>query len=70
MEVSLLIQSLDYAWQRRNDYYVGGDMPLYYSQTQTKKNDFRCPDVFVVLETNRQPERRAWLVWEALRRRC
>lgn len=63
-QVSVLIESLDYAWARRSDFYLGGDMPLYYSETQTKTNDFRCPDLFVVLGTSRQPERRAWIVWE------
>lgn len=63
-QMMILIQSLDFAWAERSDFYVGGDMPLYYGQSQTKKNDFRCPDVFVVLDTTRAPERRAWIVWE------
>jgi Uma2 family endonuclease len=63
-QMMVLLQSLDFAWAKRSDFYVGGNMPLYYSKSQTKKNDFRCPDVFVVLDTTRQPERRAWIVWE------
>jgi hypothetical protein len=38
-------------------------MFVYYSQTQEKKNDFRGPDVFVVLDTVRK-ERKSWVVWE------
>src|SRR5688572_20570702 len=38
-------------------------MFLYFSETQSRRNDFRGPDVFVVLNTSRR-ERRAWVVWE------
>jgi hypothetical protein len=38
-------------------------MFLYFSETQTRRNDFRGPDVFVVLDTERR-ERKAWVVWE------
>jgi Uma2 family endonuclease len=62
-QMEILIQSLDWAWADRRDYYAGGDMFLYFSETQTRKNDFRGPDVFVVLGTDRR-ERRAWVVWE------
>jgi len=62
-QMEVLIQSLDWAWGDRRDYYAGGDMFLYFSETQARKNDFRGPDVFVVLGTDRH-ERRAWVVWE------
>src|SRR5262249_9171941 len=41
---------------------VGGNMFVYYSELQTKQNDFRGPDVFVVLDTQRR-ERKSWVVW-------
>jgi Uma2 family endonuclease len=62
-QMVLLMQSLEDAWRDRQDYYVGGNMFLYFSLLQTKKNDFRGPDVFVVLDTVRK-ERRSWVVWE------
>lgn len=62
-QMIVLIESLRTAWQSRKDYYVGGNMFLYFSETQAKKNDFRGPDVFVVMNTT-QRERRAWVVWE------
>jgi Uma2 family endonuclease len=62
-QMQLLIDSLELAWNDRDDFYVGGDMFLYFSETQTRKNDFRGPDVFVVLNTKRR-ERKAWVVWE------
>ena len=38
-------------------------MFLYFSKTQAKNNDFRGPDVFVVMNTSRR-ERKSWVVWE------
>ena len=62
-QMMVLIESLEYAWSERTDFYVGGNMFLYFSETQARHNDFRGPDVFVVLNTTRR-ERRAWVVWE------
>jgi Uma2 family endonuclease len=59
---TLLTSSLERAWDARDDFYVGGNMFVYYSQLQTKQNDFRGPDVFVVLDTTRR-ERKSWVVW-------
>jgi Uma2 family endonuclease len=59
---TLLTSSLERAWDARDDFYVGGNMAVYYSQLQTKQNDFRGPDVFVVLDTVRR-ERKSWVVW-------
>jgi len=59
---TLLTSSLGRAWDDRDDFYVGGNMFIYYSQLQQKQNDFRGPDVFVVLDTTRR-ERKSWVVW-------
>lgn len=61
-QMELLIGSLSLAWKDRDDFFVGGNMFLYFSETQTVRNDFRGPDVFVVLDTTRR-ERRSWVVW-------
>ena len=63
LQMSLLIESLTYAWAGRDDFYVGGNMFVYYSELQAKQNDFRGPDVFVVLDTVRKV-RKSWVVWE------
>src|SRR5688572_9432203 len=63
MQMNLLIESLEEAWQGRNDYFVGGNMFVYFSELQVKKNDFRGPDVFVVLDTERRV-RKSWVAWE------
>ncbi|HMJ14448.1 MAG TPA: Uma2 family endonuclease [Polyangiaceae bacterium] len=62
-QMTVLIESLEFAWQKRDDFYVGGNMFLYFSETQSRRNDFRGPDVFVVLNTTRR-ERLSWIVWE------
>jgi Uma2 family endonuclease len=62
-QMAMLIDSLRSAFRDREDLYVGGNMFLYFSETQSRRNDFRGPDVFVVLGTT-QRERRAWVVWE------
>jgi Uma2 family endonuclease len=59
----LLIQSLEYAWRERDDFFVAGNMFVYFSELQAKASDFRGPDVFVVMDTVRR-ERKSWVVWE------
>lgn len=61
--MTLLIDSLGEHWRDRQDFYVGGNMFIYFSELQAKHNDFRGPDVFVVLNTERR-ERKSWVVWE------
>lgn len=62
-QMVLLIATLQDAWRSRDDYYVGGDMFVYYSELQAKHRDFRGPDVFVVMDTVKR-ERKSWVVWE------
>ncbi|MDC0685885.1 Uma2 family endonuclease [Sorangium atrum] len=62
-QMGLLIEALQLFWRDRDDVYVAGNMAIYFSELQAKKNDFRGPDVFVVLDTNRR-ERKSWVVWQ------
>lgn len=62
-QILLLIQSLEQFWQDRNDFYAFGNLTVYYSPKQRKSEDFRGPDFFVVLGTERKP-RKSWVVWE------
>ena len=41
-QMNLLIDSLAEAWNDRDDFYVGGNMFVYYSELQAKRNDFRA----------------------------
>jgi Uma2 family endonuclease len=62
LQMVLLIQSLKDAWTDRDDFFVAGNMFVYFSETQVKHNDFRGPDVFVVLNTSRR-SRKSWVAW-------
>jgi len=64
VQMNLLIDTLADHWADRDDFYVGGNMFVYFSELQTKGEHFRGPDVFVVLDTNRKKQRKSWVVWE------
>ena len=62
-QMLLLINCLDWLWRDRDDYFAAGNLSIYYSPHKTKSEDFRGPDFFVVLGTERRP-RKSWVVWE------
>ncbi|MBW4683462.1 MAG: Uma2 family endonuclease [Microcoleus vaginatus WJT46-NPBG5] len=62
-QMMLLIKCLDWGWRDRNDFFATGNLTIYYSPRQRKSEDFRGPDFFVVLGTERNP-RKSWVVWE------
>ena len=62
-QLLLLIKCLDWLWQEKTDYFAAGNLTIYYSPKQKKSSDFRGPDFFVVLNTERKP-RKSWVVWE------
>jgi Uma2 family endonuclease len=61
--MTLLIQCLEWWWRDRNDFYASGNLTIYYSPNQRKSEDFRGPDFFVVLGTERKT-RKSWIVWQ------
>ncbi|MDJ1179859.1 Uma2 family endonuclease [Roseofilum sp. BLCC_M91] len=62
-QVILLIQSLERHWRDRQDFYVAGNLSVYYSRQQIESGDWRSPDFFVALKTERKP-RKSWVVWQ------
>jgi Uma2 family endonuclease len=62
-QILILLQSLEWLWQDRNDYFAAANLSIYYSPNQKKSSDFRGPDFFVVLGTERRLERKSWVVW-------
>ncbi|MBP0028861.1 Uma2 family endonuclease [Roseofilum sp. Guam] len=62
-QIILLIQCLERLWRSRQDFYAAGNLTIYYSPRQLKSEDFRGPDFFVVLGTERKP-RKSWTVWQ------
>jgi Uma2 family endonuclease len=62
-QINLLIHLLRSFWHDRQDFYVSGNITIYYSPNQLKSEYFRGPDFFVVLGTERR-SRKSWVVWE------
>ena len=63
LQMMLLLQCLEWLWRDRSDFYATGNLTIYYSPSQRRSEDFRGPDFFVVLGTERRP-RKSWAVWE------
>ncbi len=62
-QIILWLQCLEWLWRDRNNFYAAGNLTIYYSPKQLKSKDFRGPDFFVVLGTERKT-RKSWVVWE------
>ncbi|MDJ0677081.1 MAG: Uma2 family endonuclease [Calothrix sp. MO_167.B42] len=62
-QIILLLKCLKWLWRDRNDFYAAGNLTIYYSPHQSKSENFRGPDFFVVLNTERKI-RKSWVVWE------
>jgi Uma2 family endonuclease len=54
---------LQWLWRDRNDYFVSGNLTVYYSPRQKKSEFFRGPDFFVAKDCDPNPNRRSWVVW-------
>jgi Uma2 family endonuclease len=69
-QINLLIRLLKYWWQDRLDFYISGNLTVYYNVQQLKKRDLspsetlreRGPDVFVVLGAEKK-DRCSWTIW-------
>jgi Uma2 family endonuclease len=61
-QAALLKDSLIDASERR-DFFVAGNMFVYFSEQQIRNNDFRGPDLFVVLDVERKG-RKSCVAWE------
>ncbi len=62
-QMELLIEGLHTWLADREDGYVGGNMFVYFSLAQVRNQDFKGPDIFVVLGVPKG-ERRSWVCWE------
>jgi Uma2 family endonuclease len=62
-QINVLIRLLKYWWSDRPNFYISGNLTVYYNQHQIKTRDFRGPDIFVVLDTEKR-DRRSWMVWD------
>jgi Uma2 family endonuclease len=63
LAMNLLIDAVTYHFRARDDFYVGGNMFIYFSEEQARNRDFRGPDFFFVEGVKREPMRPYWAVW-------
>ncbi|MCY7382437.1 MAG: Uma2 family endonuclease [Microcoleus sp.] len=63
IQLALLVACLEWQWRGRNDFFIGANLTVYYSQQQLRNRDFRGPDFFLIASTEKRP-RRSWVVWE------
>jgi Uma2 family endonuclease len=63
LAMNLLIESVAQHLHQRDDFYVGGNTFIYFSEEQARNRDFRGPDFFFVEGVKREPMRPYWAVW-------
>ena len=64
LAMNLLIESVYCHLAGRTDYYVGGNMFIYFSEEHARNRDFRGPDFFLVWNAPSTPMRPYWAVWK------
>ena len=62
--INLLVESIECHWSGRKDFFVGGDMFMYFSNEHIFNKDFRGPDFFVVKGVDHDRPRRSWISWQ------
>jgi len=64
LAMNLLIEILRYHFRERQDFFVSGNMSLYYSVEQARNRDYRGPDIFFVWDVDGRKDRCYYAVWE------
>lgn len=63
LAMTLLIDVVYHVMHGREDYFVGGDMFLYFNEEQARDRDYRGPDFFFVRGVSLNPPRPYWAIW-------
>ncbi len=64
VEMNLLIEVVTYRLLGQLDFFVGGNMFLYFNEEQARNRDFRGPDFFFVKGAKLNPPRPYWAIWK------
>jgi Uma2 family endonuclease len=64
MQMLALIATLRWHWRDRSDFFVAGNLSVYFSDQCKRNRDFRGPDFFVALGVDGARPRRSWVVWQ------
>lgn len=62
--IALLKDVLSWHWRDRDDFFIGGNMFVYYSLDRLLNRDFRGPDFFYVADVDRRKHRDKWIFWQ------
>lgn len=62
-QLALLVSHLEWYWRKREDFFIGANLTVYYAHEQLQRRQFRGPDFFLVRDVARIP-RNSWVVWE------
>ncbi len=62
-QLRLLVDTLEFHWRDRNDYFIGADLSIYYSRQMLTSRRFRSPHFFLVNGVEKQ-HRWSWVIWE------
>jgi Uma2 family endonuclease len=64
LDMTLLIEVVTLRLEGRSDYFVGGNMFIYFDAEQARNRNFRGPDFFFVWEVPLNPPRDCWAIWD------
>ena len=64
IQMNLLIDIIHCLWRERDDYFVGGNMFIYYSPEKALTQDYKGPDFFLVKDVDGTRDREKWVMWE------
>src|SRR5205823_8410383 len=64
LAMNLLIEMVTFHFQGRDDFFVGGNMFIYFDARQARDRHFRGPDFFFVWEATLNPPRPYWAIWD------
>lgn len=63
LTMNLLIEVVTRHNKGREDYFVGGNMFIYFNADREVDKDIRGPDFFYVADVPLNPPRHSWVVW-------
>ena len=63
VQINFLIDMVKTEKGKKEDYFVGGNMFVYYSLQQVKNRDYKGPDFFYVEGARIDPNRGKWVAW-------
>ncbi|MEI7688526.1 MAG: Uma2 family endonuclease [Planctomycetota bacterium] len=64
LEISLFVELVTLAFKPREDFFVGGNMFIYFDPQKARNNQFRGPDIFFVRDSHLNPPRPYWATWD------